>query len=61
MTKSILDEIPGVGPKRRQQLIRHFGSMKQIRLASLEQLKEAGLPEKLAESVLQYVHEETDE
>ena len=61
MTKSILDEIPGVGPKRRQQLIRHFGSMKQIRLASLEQLKEAGLPEKLAETVLQYVHEKTDE
>ena len=61
MTKSVLDDIPGVGPKRRQQLIRHFGSMKQIRLASLEQLKEAGLPEKLAEKVLEHVHEETDE
>lgn len=37
-TRSVLDEIPGVGPKRRQALLRHFGSVDAIRKASVEEL-----------------------
>ncbi len=36
---SALDEVPGVGPKRRTQLLRHFGSVSRIRAASLEEIE----------------------
>ena len=42
MVASLLDEIPGIGEKRRNRLLRHFGSLKRIREASVEELKEAG-------------------
>jgi excinuclease ABC subunit C len=35
---SVLDEIPGIGPKRRQALLKHFGSVEAIRVASVEEL-----------------------
>ena len=35
---STLEEIPGIGPKRRQALLKHFGSLEGIRQASLEEL-----------------------
>ena len=38
MTHSVLDEIPGLGPKRRQALIQHFGSVERIREAGLDEL-----------------------
>ncbi len=37
-TKSALDEIPGVGPAIKQKLLKHFGSVKNIRSANLEEL-----------------------
>ncbi|WP_114569961.1 excinuclease ABC subunit UvrC [Exiguobacterium flavidum] len=61
MTKSLLDEIPGVGPKRRQQLIRHFGSMRSLKKASIDQLVESGLPQKLAETVAEYLSQSNEE
>ncbi|AFS71114.1 excinuclease ABC subunit UvrC [Exiguobacterium antarcticum] len=61
MTRSLLDEIPGVGPKRRQQLIRHFGSMRSLKKANIEQLTEAGLPVKLAETVAEYLSQTNEE
>ena len=36
---SALDEVPGVGPRRKQALIKQFGSVKAIREASLEELQ----------------------
>lgn len=51
MTLSELDGIPGVGPKRRQQLLRHFKSTENISKATLEELQEAGLPIHIAEVV----------
>ena len=39
--RSVLDTIPGVGPKRKQTLLKHFGSIKSIRAASLEELCQA--------------------
>jgi excinuclease ABC subunit C len=34
----VLEEIPGIGPKRRRALLRHFGSLEAIREASLDDL-----------------------
>lgn len=55
---SALDEVPGVGPKRKKQLLKHFGSMKKIREASVDELNEAGLPVKIAETVNEYFKKE---
>lgn len=49
---SILDSVPGVGPKRRQVLLKHFGSLEALRLASLEDIQAVpGIPPDVAESV----------
>lgn len=40
MTHTLLDEIPGVGPKRRQALLQHFGSLEKIRSASVDELSQ---------------------
>lgn len=58
---SSLDGIPGVGPKRKSLLLNHFGSVKKIQEATIEQLEEAGLPKKLAESVEQFYKKELPE
>lgn len=53
--RSGLDDIPGIGPKRRKALLKHFGSMRRIREASLEQLLEApGISRYLAECILDH-------
>jgi excinuclease ABC subunit C len=52
MTSSALDQIPGLGEVRRRKLLRHFGSVKRIRQASLEEISEVpGLPRNVAEAV----------
>ena len=52
MTRSALDGIPGLGAVRRKQLLKHFGSVKQVRAASLEDLYAVpSLPKKVAEAV----------
>jgi excinuclease ABC subunit C len=54
--KSALDLVPGIGPKRKRQLLRQFGSVKAIREATAEQLAAApGMTRKLADTVKQYV------
>lgn len=42
MTVSVLDEVPGIGPKRKKALMKAFGSMKRLRAATVEQI--AGVP-----------------
>ncbi|KKB35132.1 excinuclease ABC subunit UvrC [Bacillus thermotolerans] len=46
--QSVLDEIAGVGPKRKRLLLKHFGSVKKLREATLEELRSVGIPEKTA-------------
>jgi len=49
---SVLEDIPGVGAQRRKALLRHFGSLKKIQLASLEELQAMpGLPQALARRI----------
>lgn len=50
--KSALDDLPGVGPKRKKALMREFGSVKRIREASVEQLASVdGIGPALAEQI----------
>lgn len=52
MTKSLLDEIPGIGPNRRRELIRRFGSLEAIRNASIEELAAVpGMTRRAAEAL----------
>ncbi|OIJ18317.1 excinuclease ABC subunit C [Anaerobacillus alkalidiazotrophicus] len=45
---SVLDEIEGVGEKRKRLLLKHFGSVKKMKEASLEDFRQIGIPEKVA-------------
>lgn len=55
--KSQLDEIPGIGPTRRQALLKKFGSLKNIKTASIEELSEVqGMNKKAAEMIYNYFH-----
>lgn len=54
--KSILDEIPGIGPKRKQALMKHFGSVRAISAASIEDLAALdGMTRDAAEKVKEYI------
>ncbi|MCI0484707.1 MAG: excinuclease ABC subunit UvrC [candidate division NC10 bacterium] len=58
---SILEEIPGVGEKRRQALLRHFGSLKVMQQASIEDIRKAGgLPSHAAAAVHDFVQALTE-
>jgi excinuclease ABC subunit C len=49
---SPLDSIPGVGPSRRKALLRHFGSLKRVRMATVEELKQIpGITSTVAEAI----------
>ncbi len=56
--QSALDGLEGVGPKRKQQLLKHFGSVRKIKEANVEQLQEAGMPQKLAIQIEQHFQEQ---
>ena len=53
--ESALEQIDGIGPKRRVKLLRHFGSVARIKKAGLEELRQlAWLPETAAQAVFDY-------
>lgn len=55
MVQSVLDEIPGIGKKRKKELLKHFGSIEKIRKASVKELKEVdGMNTKSAKSVYEF-------
>lgn len=57
--KSALDDIPGVGPARRKALMRHFGSINEIREASVEKLCEVPeIPEHIGRQIYDFFHGE---
>ena len=52
MTASVLDGIPGVGPKRKKDLLKAFGSVKKLREASVDEIAAVpGIPREVAEDV----------
>ncbi|MDR1358358.1 MAG: excinuclease ABC subunit UvrC [Coriobacteriales bacterium] len=57
MTSSVLDSIPGLGPKRRKLLNRAFGSQKALKAASLEDITAVkGIPDDVAKSIHSALH-----
>jgi excinuclease ABC subunit C len=57
VTDSMLDELPGIGEKRKQAIMQHFGSPDRFLQASREELEAVpGLPGKVAREVHAYVH-----
>lgn len=54
--KSVLDEIPGIGPKRKQALMKHFGSVRAMSAASIEDLAALdGMTRDAAAKVKEYI------
>jgi excinuclease ABC subunit C len=57
MTRSILDDLPGVGPARKRQILQHFGSPERFLNASRDELEAVpGLPGKVARDVYAHIH-----
>ncbi|RTZ66225.1 MAG: excinuclease ABC subunit C [Aquificaceae bacterium] len=56
-TRSPLEEIAGLGPKRRQTLLKQFGGMRAITIASIDELsKVSGISRQLAEKIYNVFH-----
>lgn len=57
MTASALDDVPGVGPKRKKALIKAFGSVKKLRAASAEEIAAVpGIGTEVAETIFEALH-----
>ncbi|XKY16358.1 excinuclease ABC subunit UvrC [Stutzerimonas stutzeri] len=58
-TTSTLEGVPGIGPKRRRELLKHFGGLQELSRASLDEIAKApGISKKLAESIYAALHSE---
>ncbi len=58
-TTSTLEEVPGIGPKRRRELLKHFGGLQELSRASLPEIAKApGISKKLAELIYATLHSE---
>ena len=56
-TRSVLEDIAGMGPKRRQMLLKQFGGMQQLERASVEDLASVkGISDELAQKVYDALH-----
>lgn len=56
---SSLEDVAGVGPKRRRDLLKHFGGLQELSRASAEEIAKApGISKKLAESIYDSLHSE---
>nr|WP_315363588.1 excinuclease ABC subunit UvrC [Cytobacillus firmus] len=56
--QSILDEIPGIGEKRKKQLLKAFGSVKKMKEASIVEFRKIGIPANVAEELKQKLEEQ---
>ena len=57
MTKSALDDVPGLGPTRKKRLVKELGSVKAVKAAGLDELRGLGwLPDPVAEALYEHLH-----
>lgn len=55
MLSSQLDDIPGIGEKRRKLLFQHFGSLKKMKEATVEDFRQLGIGDKLAREIIAHL------
>ncbi|UTR11308.1 excinuclease ABC subunit UvrC [Evansella sp. LMS18] len=60
MFSSILDEVSGIGEKRKRALLKHFGSLKRLKEASVEEIQNAGIPEPAALALYERIQKEKE-
>lgn len=58
MVTSKLDSIPGIGEKRRKMLLKHFGSIKKIKEASIDDFRPLSIGDKLAKEIMKALRDE---
>ena len=59
--RSALEDIPGVGAKRRRELLRHFGSAQGVENANVEELKKiSGISATMAQQIYDHLHNIAD-
>lgn len=58
--QSELDKIPGIGPKRKLQLMERFGYVENLRNASPQELRKIGIPEKVIGNIRRYFDEKDE-
>ncbi|MCK0471381.1 excinuclease ABC subunit UvrC [Halalkalibacter sp. AB-rgal2] len=51
--QSVLDDIPGIGEKRKKVLLKHFGSVKKMKEASVEEFVSLSIPHTVAEAIIE--------
>ncbi|TES58153.1 excinuclease ABC subunit UvrC [Halalkalibacterium halodurans] len=49
--QSVLDDVPGIGEKRKRQLLKHFGSVKKMKEASIDDFLALSIPKSVAETL----------
>jgi len=49
--QSVLDDIPGVGEKRKKALLNYFGSVKKLKEATVDDIRNSGVPQNIAEKI----------
>ena len=58
ISKSILDEIEGIGPNKKRDLLKYFGSSEQIKIAQLSEIKKVkGINKNIAKKIYNFFHE----
>ena len=58
INKSILDEIEGIGPNKKRDLLKYFGSSEQIKIAELNEIKKVkGINKNIAKKIYNFFHE----
>ena len=58
ISKSILDEIEGIGPNKKRDLLKYFGSSEQIKLAQLNEIEKIkGINKNIAKKIYNFFHE----
>ena len=56
---SILDDIPGIGPKRRKAIMKHFPTMEELKSADVEKIAEIDeIPQNVAQDIYNFFHRE---
>ena len=60
MTRSLLDEVEGIGPKRKKELLAHFGSLRAIKEADVDALSEV-LPRAVAQNLKEFLERMKEE